>query len=67
LIGKSSGEIIELYLTCEKGAIENLDALTFEVACRVTNDDAAPLSANTTVQLTNVTIGIEGGVIADLN
>ena len=67
LIGKSSGEIIELYLTCEKGAMENLDALTFEVACRVTNDDAAPLSANTTVQLTNVTIGIEGGVIADLN
>ncbi len=67
LIGKSSGEIIELYLTCEKGAIENLDALTFEVACRVTNNEAAPLSANTTVQLTNVTIGIEGGVIADLN
>lgn len=67
LIGKSSGEIIELHLTCEKGAMENLDALTFEVACRVTNNDAAPLSANTTVQLTNVTIGIEGGVIADLN
>ena len=67
LEGVSSGETIVLYLTCEESAMKQLDALTFEVACRVTNNDAAPLSANTTIQLTNVTIGIEGGVVVDLN
>lgn len=67
LEGVSSGENIVIHMTCEKGAMEDLESLTFEVACRVTNDDAAPLSANTTIQLTNVTIGVEGGVVVDLN
>ena len=63
----NSGDKIVLHLTCEEGAMENLDALTFEVAAKVTTDSAAPLSAKTTVQLTNVSVGIIGGVIADLN
>ena len=63
----SSGETIELNLTCEEGAMKVLDALTFEVAAKVTENNAAPLSAKTTIQLTDVSVGIIGGVVADLN
>ena len=63
----SSGETIEVNVTCEEGAMKALDALTFEVAAKVTENDAAPLSAKTTVQLTDISVGIIGGVVADLN
>ncbi len=67
LLDVNSGDKIVLHLTCAEGAMENLDALTFEVAAKVTTDSAAPLSAKTTVQLTDVSIELIGGVIADLN
>lgn len=67
LVDVNSGDEIVLHLTCEEGAMDELESLTFEVAAKVTTDSAAPLSAKTTVQLTNVGIGIIGGVVADLN
>lgn len=67
LVDANSGDLIEVNLTCEEGAMKALDALEFEVAAKVTEENAAPLSAKTTVQLTDVSVGIIGGVIADLN
>ncbi len=67
LVDANSGDLIEVNLTCEEGAMKALEALEFEVAAKVTEENAAPLSAKTTVQLTDVSVGIIGGVIADLN
>lgn len=67
LLDVNSGDKIVLHLTCESGAMDKLESLTFEVAAKVTTDGAAPLSAKTTVQLTDVSIELIGGVIADLN
>lgn len=67
LEGLDTDAKIEINLTSKEGALKKLNALTFEVAARVTENNAAPLSELTTIQLTNVCVGIVGGVIADLN
>lgn len=63
----NNGDIIELNMTCNNGALQQLDALKFEVAAKVTNKNSVPLSALTTIQLTDISIGIIGGVVVDLN
>lgn len=58
---------IEINATCNDGALRRLEAFTFEVTARVTEKENAPLSELTTVQLTNVSVSVENGVVVDLN
>lgn len=63
-----NGEHIEITLTCDEvGVMKNLDGIILKATARVTENDSAPLMSNSTIQLTDVRVGIKGGVIADLN
>lgn len=62
-----NGDKIEILLTSEAGAMKNLDGIILKATARVTNENSAPLKANSTIQLTGVGLSIVGGVIADLN
>lgn len=68
LKGVKNGDTIELVLNCaESGAMKNLDGIILKATAKVTADNSKQLNANSTIQLTDIQIGIVGGVIADLN
>lgn len=67
LAGVKNGEQIELTLTSEKGALRELDGLSLKATAKVTRSDAEPLRATNSVRLTDISVGIVGGIVADLN
>lgn len=62
-----NGDEIEIVLTSDTGAMKNLDGIILKATARVTKEHSAPLRANSTIQLTGISLSIVGGVIADLN
>lgn len=62
-----NGQTIEILLTCKDGAMEILDGVVLKATAKVTTDNAQPLRSNSTIKLDNISVGIIGGVVMDMN
>lgn len=63
----SNGQTIEILLSCKEGAMEILDGVVLKATAKVTTDNAQPLRSNSTIKLDNISVGIIGGVVVDMN
>lgn len=65
--GIGNNQPINLTITCESGAMQELDGLILKATAIVDKADAEPLRPNNAVRLVDIKVGIEGGVIMDMN
>lgn len=65
--GIGNDQPINLTITCESGAMQELDGLILKATAIVDKADAEPLRPNNAVRLVDIKVGIEGGVIMDMN
>ena len=55
------------YFDCTKDEMRKLDGVILKITAKVKDDNAEPLRANSTIQLTDIGISVEGKVISDMN
>lgn len=67
LKGLKDGAAIKLKFDCTKDEMRKLDGVILKITAKVKDDNAEPLRANSTIQLTDIGISVEGKVISDMN
>lgn len=63
-----NGDNVVITLTCDDSdAMKRLDGVIIKVNARTTVDNSETLRSDSYIQLTDIVVSIEGGIIADLN